>query len=83
MSKEIPSVEALQAMSNVFDEFAMEFCEEYGLSPLEMSGIFLARMTRMAEDMEYGKLYRKLLQEILELHDLPQATTTNNSTSIH
>ena len=83
MSKEIPSVEALQAMSNVFDEFAMEFCEEYNLSPLEMSGIFLARMTRMAEDMEYGDMFRKLLNEILQLREIPPATTTNNSTSIH
>ena len=83
MSKEIPSVEALQAMSNVFDEFAMEFCDEYGLSPLEMSGIFLARMTRMAEDMEYGDMFRRLLNEILQLREVPQATTTNNSTAIH
>ena len=83
MSKGIPSNEELQGMSNVFDEFAMEFCEEYNLSPLEMSGIFLARMTRMAEDMEYGPMYRKLLNEILQLHEIPPATTTNNSTSIH
>ena len=83
MSKEVPSIEALQAMSNVFDEFAVEFCDEYKLSPLEMSGIFLARMTRMAEDIEYGDMYRRLLNEILQLHEVPQATTTNNSTSIH
>ena len=83
MSKEVPSIEALQAMSNVFDEFAIEFCDEYKLSPLEMSGIFLARMTRMAEDMEYGDMFRRLLNEILQLHEIPPATTTNNSTSIH
>ena len=79
----LPSTEELMEMSEHFDNFAVDFCEHYEVSSLEMSGIFLARMTRMAEDMEYGKLYRKLLQEILELHDLPQATTTNNSTSIH
>jgi hypothetical protein len=83
MSKRIPTNEELQAMSNVFDEFAIEFCDEYGLGPLEMSGIFLARMTRMAEDMEYGDMFRRLLNEILQLHEIPPATTTNNSTSIH
>ena len=83
MSKRLPPTEELMEMSEEFDNFAVDFCEHYELSPLEMSGIFLARMTRMAEDMEYRDMYRKLLNEILQLNEIPQATTTNNSTSIH
>ena len=83
MSKRLPSTEELMEMSEEFDNFAVDFCEHYELSPLEMSGIFLARMTRMAEDMEYGDMFRRLLNDIRQLHDLAQATTTNNSTSIH
>jgi hypothetical protein len=81
--KQLPNIEQLMEMSEEFDNFAVDFCEKYGLSPVEMSGIFLARMTRMAEDMEYGPLYRKLMVEITQLHEVPQPTTTNNSTSIH
>ena len=79
----MPSTEELMEMSEHFDNFAIDFCEHYEISSLEMSGIFLARMTRMAEDMEYGDMFRRLLNEILQLREIPQATTTNNSTSIH
>lgn len=78
-----PTNAELISMANEFDEFAMEFCEQNLMSPLAMSGVFLARMTKMAKDFGYPNEYTQLLTEIVKLHELTQAIDSNNSDFLH
>ena len=83
MSLEIPSEEELLMMAAEFDDFALDFCEKHRLMPLAMSGVFLARMTRMAQQFGYPDNYTKLLTEIVMMNEISQATFSNNSTALH
>lgn len=84
MKVTMPSDEELIAMANVFDEFMLDFADEYQMSPLEVTGLFLARMTRLAKDLEYSHHYGRLLAEIVKMHENTQTLMANNtSTSIH
>jgi len=79
----IPSNEELAAMANVFDEFVIEFCDEYKLSPLATTGLMMARLSKLSKELEYQNEFQKLLGEILSLNEKPPTFVTNNSTSLH
>lgn len=81
MKTEIPNEEELIAMSHVFDEFMSDFCVEYGMSPLEATGLFFARMTRLAQDFDYSANYGRLLKEIVKMHENTQTIMANNTSS--
>jgi len=77
----IPTNEELVAMANVFDEFVIEFCDEYRMSPLASSGLMLARLSKLAKELGYIDDYRKLLIEITKLNDDTTTVVSNNSTT--
>lgn len=83
MNLEIPSEQELLAMAAEFDDFALEFCRKHNMAPLAMSGVFLARMTKMAQEFGYPVNYTRLLTEIVLMNETTQATFSNNSTAIH
>lgn len=83
ITTEMPSNEELIAMAEAFDGFALDFCETNRMSPLAMSGVFLARMTKMANEFGYPDEYTRLLTEIVNMHVLSQATASGDSTAIH
>lgn len=78
---QMPTHEELVAMANVFDEFMMEFCTEYNLSPLAASGIFLARMSKLATELEYQTQYKRLLTEIAVINETTQTFMANNAST--
>ena len=79
----IPSNEELVAMANVFDEFVLEFCDEYRMSPLASSGLMLARLSKLSKELGYSDDYCKLLSEIAKLNEVSSTFVSNNSTTVH
>lgn len=78
-----PTNEELVSMANVFDEFMLEFCDEYSMSPLATSGLILARLTKLSKELEYHGHFQKLLTEIMKLNESSPTFITSESTSLH
>lgn len=83
MNTQMPTNEELLVMAGAFDEFAMNFCQEHNMAPLAMTGVFLARMTKMAQEFEYPGEYTRLLIEIVKMNETTQAIMADTSTAIH
>jgi hypothetical protein len=60
------NAETYMAMANDCDEFIYQFCKKYNVSPLSMSGVMLARLTRFAIELDYMDSYDGLLNGIIE-----------------
>lgn len=74
----IPSEKELVEITNSIDSFIMEMCENHKISPLNITGIFLARLTRLAREVGYTDDYEKLLTSVIVLNsEIQEATKIN------
>jgi hypothetical protein len=69
-------------MANDVDEFVVTTCMKYKMSPLAFSGLLLARMTKMAKDIDYLGEHEKLLKTVLD-KIYEDSSTTVQSNQIH
>ena len=83
MSGTRPTNDELIEMSNVFDAFLINFCNEYGMSGLASSGLILARLSKLAQEVGYHDDFKRLLTEVAILNETSQHTFSNNSTAVH
>ena len=70
-------------LSNEIDDFVVQKCMEYNISPIEVAATVIARLYRVCVDVEQGNEYKALLQfasvENLEQYkDKPHLTLVKN-----